>query len=488
MVMGEISEQVEVVVVGGGPGGYAAAFHAADLGKKVALVEQESRLGGVCLLRGCIPSKAMISAGELLGRVRQAEQMGIMVKDVSVDMKRLGAWRDGVVNELAGGIEALCKPRGIRRIVGRAYLKGRNELQITGKDESFVLRFQHAVLAVGSRPVMPPPFQKSDNVITSDEALSLDTVPESLLVVGGGYIGIELGSCLAALGSKVTIVELLDRLLAGTDTDLVRVVRKHLEQHGVAIHLDSKVGEIVPHDGKVRVKVQPKAGDSWEAEFAKVLVAIGRKPNTEDLGLERAGVELDDKGHIRVDAQCRTAVPHIFAIGDCTGQPYLAHRARRQGIVAAESIAGHPAAFDNRTIPAVVFSDPEIAYCGLSEEEAKQAGYDVKVGRFRFAASGRAKTLNQTEGLVIVVAEAGTEVILGVRMVGPNVSELIGEATLAVETGAVLEDLITTIHVHPTLSETLQEAAEAIRGHAIHTYRPAREERPRGVKATSSER
>lgn len=488
------SDQTQLVVLGGGPGGYAAAFHAADLGLKVALVDQDTRLGGVCLLRGCIPSKAMITAAEFFDRIRKADRMGIMVKDATLDMKKLAAWRDGVVDELAGGVEALCKQRGIKRIVGRGVLSGTHELTITppappskgGEKEQVKggekepgkggekLGFQNLILAVGSRPLMPPPFQRSDRVLTSDEALQLDTLPESLLVVGGGYIGIELGSCLGALGSKVTVVELLDRLLLGTDEDLVRVVKQHLTKRGVAIHLESKVVETVAHKNKVTVKVQPTEGDAWSQDFDRVLVAIGRKPNTEDLGLDKAGLQADAKGHIAIDEQCRTSVRHIYAIGDCTGNPYLAHRAKRQGIVAAEVIAGKPAAFDNRTIPAVIFSDPEIAYCGLSEEEAKKAGYQVKVGRFRFGASGRAKTLDQQEGFVNVVTEAESEVVLGIRMVGPSVSELLGEATLAVETGAVLEDIIGTIHAHPTLAESLEEAAEAVRGQAIHTYRATR--------------
>jgi dihydrolipoamide dehydrogenase len=476
MVMGEIREQVEVAVVGGGPGGYAAAFHASDLGKQVALIEMESRLGGVCLLRGCIPSKALISAAEFYQRIRHAEDMGIVVKDVKLDMKRLGAWRDKIIDDLTKGIDSLCKSRGVQRIVGRARLTGANDLMIAGPGgETSHLRFKQAILAVGSRPVMPPPFQKSEHVLTSDEALGLNELPGSLLVVGGGYIGIELGSCFAALGSKVTIVELLDRILVGTDGDLVRFVRKHLEDRGAALHLESKVTECVTRGNKVHVKVEPKEGKEWTGEFDKVLVAIGRRPNTDDLGLDRAGVKLNDKGFIVIDDRCRTNVPHLWAIGDCTGTPYLAHRSRRQGVVAAEVMLGKPAAFDNRTIPAVVFSEPEIAYCGMSEEEARQAGYEIKVGRFSFAASGRAKSLGQPEGMVKVIAEAGTEVVLGVRMVGPNVSELIGEATLAVETGAVIEDLVATIHVHPTLSEAIQDAAEAVRGHSLHSVRVSRE-------------
>jgi dihydrolipoamide dehydrogenase len=468
------SEQIDLVVLGGGPGGAAAAFHAADLGKQVALVEQEDRLGGVCLLRGCIPSKAMIHAGETFRHIKEAEAIGITVSGVKLDMKKVAAWRDGVINELAQGIEALCKPRGIKRFVGRGTFTGPNNLQIAAKEGPVDLRFKEAIIATGSRPVVPPPFQLSERVMTSDKALSLDALPESLLVVGGGYIGLELGTCLAALGAKVTIVELMDRLLMGTETDLVSVVSRQLKNRGVTVHLESKVVEAKDEGSKVRVKVQPKEGEAWTAEYDKVLVAIGRRPNTEDVGLDKAGVKVNEKGFIPVNAKCQTAVPHLFAIGDCTGNPMLAHRSRRMGVVAAEVLAGKPAEFDNRTIPAVVYSDPEIAYCGLSEDEAKKAGYNVKVGRFRFAASGRAKTLHQTDGLVIVVAEEGTEVVLGVRMAGPNVSELLGEAVLAVETGAVLEDLIATIHSHPTLSEAIQEAAEAVRGHAIHTVRPAR--------------
>jgi dihydrolipoamide dehydrogenase len=482
MVMGEIREQVEVVVVGGGPGGYAAAFHASDLGKEVALIEMDSRLGGVCLLRGCIPSKAMIFAAEFYQKIRHAEGMGIIVKDVKLDMKRLGAWRDKIIDDLTKGIDSLCNSRGVHRVLGRARLTGPNDLMVSGPNrETSHLRFKQAVLAVGSRPVMPAPFQKSERVLTSDEALGLNELPGSLLVVGGGYIGIELGSCFAALGSKVTLVELLDRILTGTDGDLVRFVKKHLEDRGVAMHLESKVTECTTRGDKVHVKVDAKEGQPWTAEYDRVLVAIGRQPNTDELGLDRAGVKVNDQGFILIDEQCRTNVPHIWAIGDCTGTPYLAHRARRQAVVAAEALCGKPAAFDNRTVPAVVFSEPEIAYCGLSEEEAKTAGYEIKVGRFNFAASGRAKSLGQPEGMIKVIAEAGTEVVLGVRMAGPNVSELIGEATLAVETGAVIEDLVATIHVHPTLSEALQDAAEAVRGHSIHSLRVSREAK-RAVK------
>lgn len=473
MVMGEAQERTQVLVIGGGPGGYTAAFRAADLGKQVALVEMEKRLGGVCLLRGCIPSKALISAAELLDQIRQAAKMGITVQQVQVDLPRLIAWKNGVIDELARGLESLAKSRKITRYTGRATFRSPQEVFVHTVGQPVLLRFEHAIIATGTSPIVPAPFQRNQQIITSDEALDLTELPNSLLVVGGGYIGVELGTCFAALGSQVTIVEMLDRLLPGTDAELVQVVQKHLEQRGVRVHLRSRVVEAHVANGRVHVVIQDQNNQRLSGEFDKVLVAVGRKPNSQELGLERAGVQVDGKGYVPVNERCQTNVPHIYAIGDITGPPALAHRARRQGIVAAEVIAGLPAAFDNRTVPAVIFSEPEIAYCGLSEEEAKQAGYRVRVGRFRLAASGRAKTLGQTDGLVLVIADADSEAILGVRMVGPHVSELISEAALAIEMGATLEDLIATIHPHPTLSEALMEAAESARGQAIHAP-PAR--------------
>ncbi len=473
MVVGEFKEQAELVVVGGGPGGYAAAFHAADLGLDVALVEQDRRLGGTCLLRGCIPSKVMISAAERFHAVQHSDFMGISVKDAKLDMKKMGAWRDKIIQDLSGGLDGLAKGRNIRRFTGRGYLKSANELQIASEGSNLSLQFKQAILALGSTPIMPAPFVKGPRVLSSDEAIGLNELPASLLVVGGGYIGIELGSCLAALGSQVTVVEMFDRLLPGIDLDLVRVVQKSLEKRGVKLHLNSKVVDVQESKTNVKVTVEPKSGAKWTGEFDRVLVAIGRKPNTQDMGLEKLGVAME-KGFITINERCQTSVPHLFAIGDCSGQPMLAHRARRMGIVAAGVAAGKSAAFDNRTIPAVVFSEPEIAYCGMSEEEAKQAGHDVKVGRFRFAPNGRAMSLGQTEGMVFVIADAKSETVLGVRMVGPHVSELIGEATLAVEMAATLEDLIATIHVHPTLSETFMEAAEAARGEALHSVRASK--------------
>jgi dihydrolipoamide dehydrogenase len=472
MVIGDFKEQVDVVVVGGGPGGYAAAFHAADLGLDVALVEQESRLGGTCLLRGCIPSKAMITASERFHQLAHAEKMGIILgAPPKFDVKKMAAWRDNVLKELTTGLDSLAKARNIRRFEGRGYLSGPNELRVAAAGSSLKINFKRCVLALGSRVFLPKPFVRSERVITSDEATNTYDLPGTVLVVGGGYIGMELGGCFASLGSKVTVVEMLDHLLPGTDPDLTRVVRKHMESRSVQFLLESKVTDVTPGKNSVKVTVQSKEGAAIVKEYDKVLVCVGRSPNTDDFGLEGVGVKVE-KGFIPVNTQCQTNVPHIYAIGDCTGQPMLAHRAHRMGAVVAEVLAGKPSAFDNRTIPAVIFTDPEIAYCGLSEEDAKAAGYEVSVGKMFFAASGRAKSLDQQDGFVKVIAEKGSDIVLGIRMVGPQASELLGQATMIVENALTVEDITSTIHAHPTLSETLLEAAEAVHGMAIHAARP----------------
>lgn len=472
MVIGDFKEQVDVVVVGGGPGGYAAAFHAADLGLDVALVEEEARLGGTCLLRGCIPSKAMITAAEKYHQLAGLEKMGIsLTGKANFDIKKMAGWRDNILKELTGGLDGLVKARNIRRFEGRAYLSGPSELKIAAAGSSLKIHFKRAILALGSRVFMPKPFIRSERVITSDEATNIDYLPSSVLVVGGGYIGMELGGCFAALSSKVTVVEMLDHLLPGTDADMVRIVKKHMDGMGVQFQMESKVIGVEPGAKSVKVTVQAKDGATTVTEYDRVLVCVGRSPNTEDFGLETQGVKVE-KGFIQVNAQCQTSVPHIYAIGDCTGQPMLAHRAHRMGAVAAEVLAGKKSAFDNRTIPAVIFTDPEIAYCGLSEEDAKAAGYDVAVGKMFFAASGRAKSMDATDGFVKVIAEKGSDVVLGVRMVGPHVSEMLAMATMAVENGLTVEDITATIHAHPTLAETFLEATEAVHGMAIHAARP----------------
>ncbi len=472
MVMGEIERAVQVVVIGGGPGGYAAAFRAADLGKEVALVESAEALGGECLHHGCIPSKALLAATHLLDQIAEAQTMGIHAERVSVDAVALRTWKDQILAQLAKGLEQLAERRGIEVIHGKAVFTGSRRLRITDGSVG-ALAFEHAVIATGSRPVSLPGIESDgDLVVTSREALMVQQIPERLLVVGGGYIGLELGTVFSRLGSRVSVVEMTGQLLPGIDRDLVQVVQRALQKRGVETHLRTKVTALRPEGGHVQVSVSRENGETLTLEADRVLIAVGRRPNTENLDLARTKVTQDARGFVQVNPQRRTADGRIYAVGDVTGEPMLAHKAAREGKVAAEAIVGEAAAFDNVTVPAVVFTDPEIAVCGLSEEEASAAGYTVKVGRFPFRASGRALTLNRTEGFVKMIADAEQGMLLGVRMVGPGVSDLISEAVLALEMGAQLEDLAVSIHPHPTLSETLAEAAEAALRRAIHIYNP----------------
>ena len=472
MVMGDIERDAEVVVIGGGPGGYAAAFRAADLGKEVVLIEADEALGGECLHHGCIPSKALLTATHLLDEITRAQAMGIRAEHVSVDPVALGQWKDGVVTQLAKGLKQLAERRGIELVHGRATFTGSKRLRVSG-NTSGSLTFERAIIATGSRAVSPTGLEiDGERVITAREALSLRDIPPRLLVIGGGYIGLELGSVFARLGSRVSVIEMTDRLLPGIDRDLVQVVQQSLQKRGVEIHLRAKVTELRREGQGLTARLMPQEGEARTLEAERVLIAVGRQPNTDDLGLERTKVVREARGFLRVDQQCHTDDGAIYAVGDVTGEPMLAHKASRQGKIAAESIAGELAAFDNVTVPAVVFTDPEIAFCGMSEEEARAAGYQVKVGKFPFAALGRARTLNHTEGFVKVIADAAQEVLLGVRMVGSGVSDLIGEAVLALEMGAQIEDIAASIHPHPTLSEALGEAAEVALQRAIHLYHP----------------
>jgi dihydrolipoamide dehydrogenase len=472
MVMGEIEQGTEVVVIGGGPGGYAAAFRAADLGLEVTLIESAEALGGECLHHGCIPSKALLTATHLLDEITAAHVMGIRAQQVSIDPTTLGQWKGGILEQLAKGLAQLAERRGVEVIHGKAMFTGSRRLRVSNAAAGS-LSFKHAIIATGSRAVGPPGVEvDGERVMTSREALMVREVPERLLVVGGGYIGLELGSVYARLGSRVSVVEMTEQLLPGIDPDLVQVVQRALQRRGVEMHLGAKVSELRHEGERVRVSVTPERGQGMTLEADRVLVAVGRRPNTDDLGLERTKVQRDARGFIQVDAQRRTTDAHIYAVGDVTGEPMLAHKAAREGKVAAEVIAGEPAAFDNVTVPAVVFTDPEIAFCGLSEEQARAAGYGVKVGKFPFRALGRALTLNHTEGFVKVIADAEHDTLLGVRMVGPGVSDLISEAVLGLEMGAQLEDLAVSIHPHPTLPEALAEAAEVALQRAIHLYHP----------------
>lgn len=468
MVMGSLARETEVAVIGSGPGGYVAALRLADLGREVVLIEARDRPGGVCLLEGCIPSKSFISTLDLGESIRRAAKAGLTVDNLRIDHRELLRWSDSVVDGLSRGIRGLLARREVEVIRGRARFQDNRTLVLDGGG---TVNFESCIIATGSNPARLPP-GIHESVWASTEALRLPGVPGSLLVVGGGYIGLELGLVYSGLGSRVTVAEFEPRLLTGADPDLVDVMVREVTPRLEAIRVDSRVTGIEPSARGFRVEME-QAGKALSEDFEQVLVAVGRTPNTSDLGLENTGVEVDGRGFIVTDGFQRTGDPGIFAVGDVTQGPMLAHKASREGKVAAEVIAGLDAEFDNRSIPAVVFTDPEIAWTGLTEVEARELGIDVRVGRFPLAALGRARTLGRTDGLVKVLSNPDTELVLGVGMVGPHVSELIAEGVLALEMGATLEDLMVTIHPHPTLSEALMEAAEVAAGKAVH-LNPAR--------------
>ena len=467
-----MADKTQLVIVGAGPGGYAAAFHAADLGLDVALVDPEANPGGVCLYRGCIPSKALLHAASVIHDARAAAELGLHFGDPAIDIGKLRAWKNGVVAKLTGGLGQLTRQRKVRYVQGRARLLDASTLEIEGApDGTRRLAFGHAILATGSRPFELAGFPRSPRVLDSTSALDLGDVSGRMLVVGGGYIGLELGSVYAALGCRVTVVEMLPGLLPGVDRDLVRPLAKRLEVDLECVRLETRVAEVEERGAGLSVRFDGQA----EAEtFDRVLVAVGRGPNSERLGLEATRVRVDERGFVLVDAQLRTEEPTISAIGDLVGQPMLAHKASHEGRTAVEAIAGHKVAFEPAAIPAVVFTDPEIAWCGWTEDEAKARGRAVEVARFPWAASGRALTLGRDDGLTKLVLEPGTGRVLGVGIVGPGAGELIAEGVLAVEMGATARDLALTIHPHPTLSETVMEAAEVFFGQSTHVFRPKR--------------
>lgn len=465
MVMGSLRQETEVVVIGAGPGGYVAALRAADLGQEVILVEERERLGGVCLLEGCIPSKTLIHVVELARAARAASGMGLTFRELAVDPAKLREWTATVVDGLSQGVQGLVARRGIQVVHGRARFRGQYELAIEGADVS-AIQFRHAIVATGSR-AKAIPASRDLPVWSSADALALREVPERLLVVGGGFVGLELGLVYAGLGSAVTLAEFFPELLPAVDGDLVEAMLRGCESRFEAIRIGSKVSRMEKAGQGFAVSIEQQGVTSTH-EFDRVLLAVGRTPNTDDLGLERIGLEVDEAGRIAVDEQSRTKVPHVYAIGDVTPGPMLAHKASREAKVAAETIAEDPAAFDNRAIPAVVFTDPELAWVGVTERQARAEGLSYDVGRFPLSALGRAHTMGHTEGLVKVLAEKETGLVIGVGMVGPHVSELIAEGTLAIEMGASLEDLMVTIHPHPTISEGLQEAAEVAAGQPTH--------------------
>jgi dihydrolipoamide dehydrogenase len=461
--------KTEIVVVGAGPGGYAAAFYAADLGKKVILVERDPRLGGVCLNRGCIPSKALLYAAHTVASARESEHRGISFGQPTIDVSKLRAWKEGILNRLSGGIAQLAKMRGVQVLQGRGYFEDSRTLRVeTDQGQQFV-HYDRAIIAVGSKSTMPKAFDLGNpRVMTSREALEVEDVPENLLVIGGGYIGMELGTVYATLGSKVVLVEALDTILAGADPDLARPVIAHARKMFKEIRLKTKVGKMATSGRQIKVEFELD-GQKKEEPYDRVLVAVGRSPNAEDLGLENTKVSFDDKGFIHVNEKQQTTDPAIFAIGDIAGGILLAHKASKEARIAVEVIVGEDSAFSDITIPAVVFTDPELAWCGLTESEAKTKGIAVEVAKFPWAASGRALSFDRPDGLTKLIIDPDTERILGVGIVGTGAGELISEGVLAVEMGATAKDLSLAVHPHPTLSETLMEAAEAFYGHATHT-------------------
>lgn len=465
MVMGELAEKTQVVVIGGGPGGYTAAIRAAQLGKQVLLVEKENKLGGICLHQGCIPSKSLIHSSNFAYAMKNAEMMGIKTGKISINLKKMQQWKNEIITTLAGQIAALCRLNKIELLQGVAEFVDTNHLRVGGE----VISFEHAIIATGAKARQMKEFPYDDKLIISAGELLMQTIlPKNLLVVGGGYIGLELGTVYAKLGSKVTIVEIQDHLLPGYDAEAVAVIQERLEKLGVDIFTSSSLEKKGKH---ILIKTN---GKTTKVVPDVVLVSIGSIPNTSELSLETTRVELDGNGYIKVNEKMQTREQHIFAIGDCVGTPMLAHKAFRQGKVAAEVVAGLPSAFDNLACPAVLFTDPEIAVVGMSQEESEKKGYSVNVGKFRFTSSARAMTLNDAGGFVKIIADANTAQILGVTIVGTNASELISEACLAIEMGASLEDLAYTIHQHPTLSESLMEAAEGalnIKSYSGHSLR-----------------
>jgi len=472
MVMGELEQETEVLVIGSGPGGYAAAFRAADLGMDVTMVDPAPRPGGVCLYKGCIPSKTFLFLSELIYDAARAENMGITFSKPRIDLKALRAWKGNVIDSMANGLVSLSNKRSVQLLQGRAQFESSQRVRVSDSEVSRI-KFRHAIIATGSRPIPFPgiEFKSGGRVMSSTGALALADVPQTLLVIGGGYVGLELGTVYAALGSQVSLVELEDRLLAGVDADLVKPLHQRLNALFKTISLQTKVVSMKESQNGVDVILEGNV-EKAEQHFDRVLVAIGRKASSPNIGLENTKVELDEKGFIKVDDRQRTADERIFAVGDVAGGMMLAHKASREGKVAAEVICGEPAAFDVRAIPAVVYTDPQIAWCGLTEEEARQKKITIKVQRFPWKFSGRAATMGAAEGLTKIIVDPETGRILGVGIVGRDTEGLISEGVLAIEMGALAEDMALSIHPHPTLSETEGEAAELYLGSATHILSP----------------
>jgi dihydrolipoamide dehydrogenase len=469
-----MADSVQVAVLGAGPGGYAAAFYAADLGMQVALIDEEKNPGGVCLYRGCIPSKALLHVAKVIDEAKHAGNWGVSFGEPAIDVDRLRSYKQGVVDKLTAGVGSVAKLRKVKFLQGRATLTSPTSLKVAGASSETELNFEHLILATGSHPTRVPSLSlDSPRMMDSTSGLELPDVPKSLLVVGGGYIGLELGSVYATLGSKVSVVEMTPGLLPGADRDLVGVLEKRLKKLFAAIMLSTKVVKVAEEGNGIRVTFE---GDVAEKEqvFDRVLVAVGRRPNSKIPGLETTAVKVDARGFIETDPQRRTAERNVFAIGDVAGEPMLAHKASHEARVAVEAIAGHKAVFEPQAIPAVVFTDPEIAWCGLTEAQAQADKIEVEIAKFPWGALSRAITVDRPEGLTKLVLEPKTGRVLGVGIAGSGAGELIAEGVLAIEMGATAEDVKLVIHPHPTLSESVMESAEVFFGQSTHVYKPKR--------------
>ncbi len=467
------TETTQIAVLGAGPGGYAAAFYAADMGMQVTLIDEEKNPGGVCLYRGCIPSKALLHVAKVVDEARHAGHWGVTFAEPAIDVNKLRAYKQGVVDKLTAGVGSVAKMRKVRFLQGRATVLGPRSLKVAGAGGDIEVAFEHLILATGSHPTKIPMLAlDSPRMMDSTSGLELPDVPASLLVIGGGYIGLELGSVYATLGSKVSVVEMTPTLLPGADRDLVAVLEKKLKGLFSSIMLNTKVVKVAKErESGIRVTFEGEVAQK-EQVFDRVLVAIGRRPNSKIPGLETTGVTVDAKGFIETDPQRRTAERTIFAIGDVAGEPMLAHKASHEARVAVEAIAGHKAVFEPQAIPAVVFTDPEIAWCGLTEAQAKADGLDVEIAKFPWGALSRAITVDRPDGLTKLIIEKKTNRVLGVGVAGSGAGELIAEGVLAIEMGATADDLKLVIHPHPTLSESVMESAEVFFGQSTHVFKP----------------
>lgn len=466
MVVGDFPIETDTIVIGAGPGGYVAAIRAAQLGQKVTIVEKGS-LGGVCLNIGCIPSKALISAAHRYDQAKHSDDIGIHAENVTLDFSKVQEWKSGVVKKLTGGVEGLLKGNNVDIVKGEAYFVDENTIRVMDDDSAQTYKFKHAIIATGSRPVEIPGFKYSKRVIDSTGALNLQELPEKLVVVGGGYIGIELGTAYANFGTEVTIIEGMKEILGGFEKQMTALVKRNLKKKNVTVVTSATAKSVEETDEGVKVTYEAK-GEEHTIEADYVLITVGRKPNTDELGLEQVGIKVNDHGLIEVDKQLRTNIPNIFAIGDIVEGPKLAHKASYEGKIAAEAISGQPSEVDYIGIPSVVFAEPELASVGYTEQQAKEEGIDISVGRFPFAANGRALALNATDGYVKLITRKEDGLVIGGQVAGESASDIIAEIGLAIEAGMTAEDIAMTIHAHPTLGEMTMEAAEVALGTPIH--------------------